>query len=508
MVDNQLRRRTLLRGIGAATAVFGGGAALTGTARAATVAVPGDQPTIQDAVDAASAGDTVQVDAGSYGESVVVDKPLTIRGDPGGPATAGVGPDAPRTSVFEIEPSASGTTITGFILNGSESIYVDVPGEETLSDLTVTSNQMESAEIELNASGVGAEFSNIDFSWNSIRNEDLEADWTESELTVSGFSVVNNVFDGSSGDALDIDIDGVTDVDIELVINCNEINNADSDGIEFELDADSSNTYDITVFNNSIGGADNEGIEFLDNGGDELSASITYNDITGCSTGIRVDGDGDPTGITIENNNISNNTDDGVDHGDSEGAVLDARNNYWGASDGPSGGVADPESGAQADGSGDSIVDDGPVRFDPFLDSAVSRPEGCTEGAPPPEEEQEDTEPPDDNEAEFSLVCDRSGCPEDALDGHERVELSEESPDPGEEIELSVTVTNVGDDSGTYFGELSDGFRFYGAQRVELDEGEKTTLTYSVTFEDAGTYRMFLSGDHIIDITVGDVPGA
>jgi hypothetical protein len=120
---------------------------------------------------------------------------------------------------------------------------------------------------------------------------------------------------------------------------------------------------------------------------------------------------------------------------------------------------------------------------------------------------------PDDSEssgsgAEFSLVCDTKRCREDALDGHERVELSEESPDPGEEIELSVTATNVGDDSGTYFGELTDGFEFYGAQRVELDEGEKTTLTYPVTFEDAGTYRMFLSGDHIVDIAVGDIPGS
>jgi hypothetical protein len=113
-----------------------------------------------------------------------------------------------------------------------------------------------------------------------------------------------------------------------------------------------------------------------------------------------------------------------------------------------------------------------------------------------------------DEEAEFSLVCDRSGCPDETIDGAERVELSEESPDPGEEIELSVTVTNVGEAEGVYVGELSDGFELYGLRRVELDEGEKATLVYPVTFENAGTYQMFLSGDKIVDVTVGDIPGA
>ena len=114
---------------------------------------------------------------------------------------------------------------------------------------------------------------------------------------------------------------------------------------------------------------------------------------------------------------------------------------------------------------------------------------------------------PDDDDtdggAEFSLVCDEEGCPEEATDGNERVTLSNEAPDPGEEIDLSVMVTNVGDESGAYFGELTDGFDSYGAQRVELDPDETATLTYSVTFDEPGTYRMFLTGDHIVDIPVG-----
>ena len=47
----------------------------------ATINVPGDQPTIQEAVDAAHAGDMVFIESGVYNESVTVDVPsLIVRG--------------------------------------------------------------------------------------------------------------------------------------------------------------------------------------------------------------------------------------------------------------------------------------------------------------------------------------------------------------------------------------------------------------------------------------------
>jgi hypothetical protein len=115
---------------------------------------------------------------------------------------------------------------------------------------------------------------------------------------------------------------------------------------------------------------------------------------------------------------------------------------------------------------------------------------------------EDEDEPASTRGAEFSLVCDRRNCREELFDGNERVELSNDSPVAGEEIELAVTVTNVGDERGTYAGELSDGFRLYGGQRATLEPDEKTTLVYPVTFENAGNYQMFLSGDKIVDVTV------
>lgn len=59
----------------------------------------------------------------------------------------------------------------------------------------------------------------------------------------------------------------------------------------------------------------------------------------------------------------------GVLNEDDDG-VLDARNNYWGAADGPSsyedGNVTDPVTGEPADGNGTSVSEG--VRFDPWLD--------------------------------------------------------------------------------------------------------------------------------------------
>ncbi len=56
--------------------------AVAGAGWAAEIRVPGDYPTLQAAIDAAQAGDVITVSTASVQEPVVIDKPLTILGDP------------------------------------------------------------------------------------------------------------------------------------------------------------------------------------------------------------------------------------------------------------------------------------------------------------------------------------------------------------------------------------------------------------------------------------------
>lgn len=111
------------------------------------------------------------------------------------------------------------------------------------------------------------------------------------------------------------------------------------------------------------------------------------------------------------------------------------------------------------------------------------------------------TSTPGRSSPHFSLVADHRSFWE-GHDGMERVTVTPETPRVGETVTLEVTVTNVGTRGGRYVGRLTNWFETLGREEVYLDVGEKTTLTYEFAFEKAGTHRMFLTDDHICDITV------
>ena len=76
------------------------------SSHAAVITVPGDYVTVQEAVDAAAPGDTVDVAAGSYEEQVVIAKDLLLRG-------AGAG------STVLLSP----VSLTAFFNSGSDDNY-------------------------------------------------------------------------------------------------------------------------------------------------------------------------------------------------------------------------------------------------------------------------------------------------------------------------------------------------------------------------------------------------
>jgi nitrous oxidase accessory protein NosD/predicted secreted protein len=105
-----------------------------------TITVPDDYPTIQDAINAANAGDTIFVRAGTY-SAIMINKSLTLEGaneyttiiDGGGAQGVYVG--------------ASNVSISNFtIQNGVPDVYIGNREPELTSNITVTDNIMKNSQ--------------------------------------------------------------------------------------------------------------------------------------------------------------------------------------------------------------------------------------------------------------------------------------------------------------------------------------------------------------------------
>ncbi|HNT78801.1 MAG TPA: NosD domain-containing protein, partial [Anaerolineae bacterium] len=117
--------------------------------------------TIQAAVNAAVAGDTVQVLPATYPERVLIDKPLIVNGDPGDLATAGPGGNAPIVDGggaagygFRIAAGVDNVSVSGFIIQnygagpesaGGQSAGVGAvnPTLDPTTAITVSDNRFE-----------------------------------------------------------------------------------------------------------------------------------------------------------------------------------------------------------------------------------------------------------------------------------------------------------------------------------------------------------------------------
>jgi hypothetical protein len=113
----------------------------------AELRVPQDYKTIQEAIDAASQGDTILIDPGTYVENLRVDKRgLTIRGtDPEQVIIQAKFPDLPVVTIRERNVALLGLTLTG----GQQGVKVEPRADNpTLSNLVVRSNRAEGLFVE------------------------------------------------------------------------------------------------------------------------------------------------------------------------------------------------------------------------------------------------------------------------------------------------------------------------------------------------------------------------
>ncbi len=78
--------------------------------------------------------------------------------------------------------------------------------------------------------------------------------------------------------------------------------------------------------------------------------------------------------------------------------------------------------------------------------------------------------------------------------------------DPGDNVDVTATVANVGDEDGTFTAELAIAGIVFQSQQVDVAAGEEETVTFTRGFADEGTFAVSVSGSDAGEVTVGS-PG-
>lgn len=290
--------------------------------------------TIQDAIDAASPGDTVLVYPGTYNEAITIYKSVILTSSDGPESTIidlGGGYDSVRVT-------ASNVRIEGFTLQNAGYFLLMTDTSNIQNDVVITNNIFSSGRVQLYS------INNIDFSNNQISGFSV---WRSSG------SIANNlVEDALIGIALYF-CDGLT---IEGNTVTARIGKNTDAGIYIM------NSTNIQVKSNTISGF-TAGPRSMYNHGtagagiyvysDSNNVTIENNDIKRNTVGVYVatkEGLSSPNNIVVNHNNIEDSSDYGVlniklpasgiwnywDYGSFSpaDAIVDATLNWWGTTDG------------------------------------------------------------------------------------------------------------------------------------------------------------------------------
>lgn len=362
--------------------------------------------TIQAAVDAVSPGATINVDAGTYNETVQIYKSLNLRG-----AQAGVDARNARgaetrvyatQTVFDIY--ANGVTIDGFVIEGNRADIGAQLGAGVLMRPNIHGTHVYNNVIQNNVTGIYlSNNSNTDaaiIQRNLIQNN-FEANnyWTKEpgENGSRGIYTDGTVSGGYLTNAL---------IDSNRLFN-SDFNGGNEDMGMISLQAlTAGKQFNITITNNYIGNESKAllatnvtNLVFMGNyctalndgpsgpvrfEGNANTVNIQYNTVTGnAGPGVAVDSagvPGDSSGFVVNNNNLyGNNSPIGlIVVADVYNGPLTALNNWWGNASGPGG--LGTGTGTQVWGNGKTghgvtatgLAGGGPVYFSPWATALVN----------------------------------------------------------------------------------------------------------------------------------------
>lgn len=301
---------------------------------------------IQDAIDAALNGDTVNVAAGVYEENLAIGTSITL---------AGI--NAPSTIIRHV---------------GTLSPVITIQGPGTLVDLS---------GFTIDAGSYQAIYAN-GLAGAGIRDNQIMSTGTDQDSIVEIENSQNIVFSGnnlhvdspaSSGSV--VEMNGLSGSN-EFAYNYLYIQGPQAGSPAYRDGLDISNSPEgasFSIFENTMvdasylssGWRNSYGIG-LDSS-NEANVNIQQNSFSGWDHGIY--SEQSVGSINVNNNDLVGNTVDGIMNNGN--AVIDARYNYWGSEDGPGGGAIDSLLGMAADGAGDKIAGTGKAAFYPWRTTPV-----------------------------------------------------------------------------------------------------------------------------------------